>query len=178
MRMSHCEKHNMPYIKQCVECAAEAPKIGFVAPEPPPKYVKNDDLKSYRESRMPEFCPILGHPDIKAVVDHDHKSGKVRGVISNEGNLLIGKLENYFRSRCSVSNLSIIEVLDNIREHLNKEQVTYHPIGLRVLTKKFFGRKAEDQISILEEMGVTQNELDTATNKRKRANLYRKKLIG
>lgn len=141
------------------------------------KYVSADELPKWREKNTPPTCPILGHTGLKPVVDHDHKSGKIRGVISNEANLLIGKIENFFRSRCSLSEVDLREALENIAFHISREQSTYHPIGLRQVVKRFYGVKAGKQIAILEGMGATEEELEKAKNKRKRANLYRKMLI-
>ena len=58
------------------------------------RYLTQGKIPEYRESNKPEFCPILGGRTNDWVVDHDHKSGMVRGVISRLGNSLVGKVED------------------------------------------------------------------------------------
>jgi hypothetical protein len=59
-------------------------------------YLPQNKIKEFREANKPISCPIL---DIKTddwVLDHDHQTGMVRGVISRQANSLLGKVENFF----------------------------------------------------------------------------------
>lgn len=49
-------------------------------------------------------CAICGSPPVKnkLAVDHDHKTGKVRGLLCLNCNLLIGRVE---KNPCFVSNI-------------------------------------------------------------------------
>ena len=141
------------------------------------KHIRQAELKEYREKNTPEKCPILGITDFLPVVDHDHKTGQIRGVISNQANVLIGKIENSFRSRCSATGISLQETLANIIDYLNQDQRELHPVGLRQLTKRFGRMKRGEQERILKDLGVSRKQTTQAKNSKERTRLYRKALI-
>lgn len=134
------------------------------------KYLTQKDIPKYREQHKPNECPILGNDQYDAVLDHDHQSGQVRGVISNEANVLIGKIENFYKSRCAKSINDLPTCLRQIAKYLEQDQGPLHPVGLRQLTKRFKNKKKTDQISLLEEMGIDGSE---CRNSKERASLYR-----
>lgn len=140
-------------------------------------HLNEQELKTYREDNTPKRCPILLLSEITAVVDHDHLSGMVRAVISNEANILIGRIENCIKSRCRNAEGSTADILRRIADYLEKPQSIYHPIGLRQVVKRFSSLSAGAQKKILFSSGYTSETIDTAKNKRKRANLYRKALL-
>lgn len=64
--------------------------------------LKTTQVKPYREKMYAEQsgrCAITHYPISleKAVLDHDHSTGKVRGVLSRGANALLGKIENNFK---------------------------------------------------------------------------------
>ena len=140
-------------------------------------HVRQQDLAEWRKQNIPKKCPILGIADFLPVVDHDHKSGRIRGVISNQSNVLLGKAENSFRSRCSATDLSLPEVLRNLADYLEQSQGPYHPVGLRQLTKRFGRMKKGEQESILSLQGIPEGEIKRCKNSKERTKLYRKALI-
>jgi len=140
-------------------------------------YVTSNKLSQYRKDEKPEKCPILDVADFKPVVDHDHVTGKVRGVISSEGNVLIGKIENCFRSRCVDSDLELPNVLRRIALYLEQDQGPYHPVGVRQLVKRFARMVKEDQYTILLTHYCVES-IEECSNSTDRAKLYRKMLVG
>ena len=75
-------------------------------------YLPQNKIKEYREAHKPISCPIL---DIKTddwVVDHDHQTGMVRGVISRQANSLLGKVENFYIRMCKGDKEDLPGVLD------------------------------------------------------------------
>ena len=72
------------------------------------------------------------------VVDHDHSSGEIRGVISRQANTLIGKIENIHTSMCKGDPTELPNVLENIASYLRQpESEILHPVGLKQLTSRF-----------------------------------------
>lgn len=142
-------------------------------------YVPYDKLQDYRKKHTPAACPLLGMSGEKfsPVVDHDHTSGKVRGVISLEVNALMGKIENFFRTRCVNTDVSLPDALRKIADYLESEQGPYHPIGLKQVTRRFSRFTKKDQIDILLSMGADTAQLDSCKSSAKRTALYRKLLI-
>ena len=141
------------------------------------KHIRQQDLADWRKKHTPKKCPVLGIEDYLPVVDHDHKTGQIRGVISNQANVLIGKIENCFRSRCSATDLSLQETLRKVIRYLDKKQGPLHPVGLRQLTKRFDRMKVDEQKRILKDLRVSRKKISTAKNSKERTRLYRKALI-
>ena len=142
-------------------------------------YVPYDKLLDYRKKHTPAACPLLGMSGEKfsPVVDHDHTSGRVRGVISLEVNALMGKIENFFRTRCVNTDVSLPDTLRRIADYLEAEQGPYHPIGLKQVTRRFSRRPKRQQIDSLLSMGVATSQLDGCKSAAKRTSLYRKLLV-
>lgn len=141
------------------------------------KYIPQSKLADYRKSNMPESCPLLGHEDFSPVVDHDHKTGKIRGVVSLEGNALLGKVENFYRSRCVNSAHALADVLRKLADYIEQEQGPLHPVGVRQLTKRFSRLSKQEQVSILNDLGVCKKELACCKNTKARTKLYRRLLL-
>lgn len=141
------------------------------------KYVNHKELIKYRHDNKPKKCLILDVEDYKPVVDHDHSTGKIRGVISSEGNVLIGKIENCFKSRCVDSDLPLPQVLRNIAVYLEMEQGPYHPVGVRQLVRRFSRMAKEEQIRILNTK-YSIDEIELCNNSADRSKLYRMILVG
>jgi len=140
-------------------------------------YIPQSKLAEYRRANTPVYCPLLGHEEILPVVDHDHKSGRIRGVVSSEGNALVGKIENFHKSRCIHGKWDLPTVLRAIADYLEQEQGPLHPVGTRQLTKRFGRAKKDEQIELLSSVGATTEEIDGCTNSKDRTNLYRSKIV-
>ena len=75
-------------------------------------YLSQNQIKEFREANKPISCPIL---DIKTkdwVLDHDHQTGMVRGVISRQANSLLGKVENFYLKMCKGQKEDLPNTLD------------------------------------------------------------------
>lgn len=136
-------------------------------------YVSQTELPEYREANCPLACPILGHFSFIPVVDHDHKTGRIRGVVSSEGNALLGKIENFFRSRCVNSDRALPEVLRALADYLEQDQGPLHPKGTRQLTKRFNRMPKDEQITLLQIAGACSEDIKTCKNSKERTKLYR-----
>lgn len=142
------------------------------------RYIQQSELADYRKANTPHKCPILGHDTIIPVVDHDHKTGRIRGVISLQSNVLLGKIENCFRSRCSVSPHVLPKVLRLLADYLERDQGPLHPIGTRQLTKRLNNMtKGEQRVLVCDVLGVSTVEFDACRNSKDRTKLYRKALV-
>lgn len=140
-------------------------------------YINNKQLIEYRKTNQPARCLILDVTDYKPVVDHDHATGRIRGVISSEGNVLIGKIENCFKSRCVECELSLPDVLRKIASYLEMRQGPFHPVGVRQLVRRFIRMPKEKQMAILSTK-YTIEEIRECDNATDRSKLYRKILVG
>ena len=92
--------------------------------------LKPKDVKPYREKTLGlqnGFCALCGFPIAagEAVLDHDHKTGLIRGVLHRGCNSLLGKIENN-HARCGVSDL--LGFLNGVSAYLQKpSHETFHP---------------------------------------------------
>ena len=139
-------------------------------------YLPQNKLAEWREANKPSRCPILGGSTQDWVVDHDHKTGMVRGVISRVGNSLIGKIENFLTSRCRQKPESFPKILRNIADYLERKQTeVLHPVGLTQLTKRFEQTlTADEQYAVLRDIGGNEQDIESCTNSKHRAALFRK----
>jgi hypothetical protein len=139
-------------------------------------YLKQNEIKAYREKHKPKRCPILGGYTADWVLDHDHKTGMVRGVISRSGNSFLGKIENFLYSRCRQKYKNFPRILRAAANYLEQEQTdVLHPIGLKQLVNRWAsGLTSDEQSDVLREMGATEDELKYAQrNAPRRKDLYR-----
>jgi hypothetical protein len=143
-------------------------------------YLSQNKLKPWREENTPEYCPLLGIRDFKPVVDHDHETGLVRGVISSEANTLLGRVERAYKRLSLVARtLSLPEILRRIADFLEQNTCArtgyvLHPVGLNQLCKRFKNNYlAEEQIEILEKLGAKKDEIYACTNADNRTKLFR-----
>jgi hypothetical protein len=142
-------------------------------------YVPQAKLAAFREDNKPETCPLLTLPADKfsPVVDHDHRTGRIRGVISLEVNALIGKIENFYRTRCANNSKGLPTLLRAIATYLEAEQGPYHPVGLKQITRRFTRLPKPEQLEALNAMGVSVEQITSCRSALKRAGLYRKLLV-
>lgn len=143
-----------------------------------PGYVTHSGLEDYRKKRQPKVCPITERkPRRTWCVDHDHETGYVRGVISDEANILLGKIENFINKTMAGNTVPVEQILKNIIKYLEEQpNQTLHPQGVSDLVRRFKVRlKKKDQVTILQKADVDCSKLKNVTQ---RANAYRKVIIG
>ena len=139
-------------------------------------YLPQNKIKEFRERNKPLCCPILASQKDDWVVDHDHQTGLVRGVISRQANSLLGKVENFYIRMCKGDKEDLPGVLDAMATYLEQETLdVLHPVGLTQLTKKFKNSlTAAEQVVELKDLGATKKELESCSNEKQRCELYRK----
>ena len=136
-------------------------------------YLPSNKLAKWREENRPHICPILGTPIVNPVVDHDHKTGEVRGVIDNNANSLLGVCERKFFSYYSGKPKDLPDVLRNMANYLEKgETGILHPVGLNQLTNRFAKLPKDEQVAILA-FGIKESEINACKNNKQRKALYR-----
>ncbi len=79
-------------------------------------YISANKIKEFRERHNPGVCPILLKPLTKSVVDHDHRTGEIRGVIDFNANNLLGVIERKYFSYCSGDPEELPDVLRRIAD--------------------------------------------------------------
>ena len=140
------------------------------------KYLSQNKIKNYRDANKPNQCPVLKVQTNDWVLDHDHQTGLVRGVISRQANSLLGKVENFFLRMCKQDKSKLPGVLRAMASYLERETLdVLHPVGLVQLTKKFKNSlTASEQVAELKSIGATKQELESCCNEKQRCKLYRK----
>ena len=138
-------------------------------------YIPVNQLKEWRKNNQPKSCPILDRETNDWVVDHDHKSGEIRAVISRQGNTLIGKIENIFTSLCKGKAKDLPKVLENISKYLRKDSTKIlHPVGLNQLTSRFKNYLLKgDQKKLLKLLGAKDEDIDNCNNQTARVKMFR-----
>lgn len=138
-------------------------------------YISANKVKEFRELNKPNDCPILWTKIKNPVLDHDHQTGEVRGVIDNNANNLIGVIENKFFSYCSGKKEDLPDVLRRVADYLERPRTGYlHPVGLNQLVSRFKREPKETQLYMLSQFTfVEENEIKACINVKHRAKLYR-----
>ena len=139
-------------------------------------YLPQNKVKEFRDKHKPICCPILATKKGDWVLDHDHQTGMVRGVISRQANSLLGKVENFYIRMCKGDKEDLPGVLDAMAAYLEQETLdVLHPVGLTQLTKKFKNSlTAAEQVVELKDLGATKKELESCSNEKQRCELYRR----
>jgi hypothetical protein len=138
-------------------------------------YLTQAKVKEYREANLPTCCPILSIKTDDWVLDHDHQTGMVRGVISRQANSLLGKVENFYLGMCKGEKDFLPVTLEAMASYLEDYKTdVLHPVGLKQLTRKFLSSlTADEQRSELEALGASKEMLEACTNHHHRADLFR-----
>jgi len=137
-------------------------------------YLPQNKIKEYRENNKPSCCPILATKKDDWVLDHDHQTGLVRGVISRQANSLLGKVENFYMRMCKGDKEHLPGVLDAMAAYLEQEQLdVLHPVGLTQLSKRFKSLTSEKQKATLVDLGAKRKQLMECSNASERTKLFR-----
>jgi hypothetical protein len=138
-------------------------------------YLSQNKLKQWREENTPRECPIFEIELKDAVVDHDHDTGMVRGVIHRQANAWEGKVYNSWR-RYAKNNcrLDFIQTLENLIKYLKGPGTDiFHPTGVVQLGRRFSRLKKDEQEFALKNFGVGINEINACKNTEERVKLYK-----
>ena len=138
-------------------------------------YISANNIKKYREANDPGVCPILARPMKRTVVDHDHKTGEVRGVIDFNANNLLGVIERKYFSYCSGDPNELPNVLRRIADFLEKPKSGHlHPVGLNQLISKFKGCSKDQQEKLMGQFYFSEKDkIKSCKNIKERIKLYR-----
>ena len=139
-------------------------------------YLTQTKVKEYRDKHKPTCCPILSIKTDDWVLDHDHQTGMVRGVISRQANSLLGKVENFYFKMCKGDKEFLPVTLESMAAYLEGSITeVLHPVGLTQLTKRFASHlTSAEQVATLADMGAGREELESCTNQKQRKELFRK----
>lgn len=139
------------------------------------KYLKQDQVKDFREKHCQDECPLTRAVMDDVVVDHCHRTGLVRDVLHRQSNVLLGKIENAWKRYAQKSaQAELPDVLRNIADYLEEGCTDIlHPYGATQLAKRFSAKKKSEQEKILLDMGVTPVDIE-GLNSTNRAKMYRK----
>jgi hypothetical protein len=135
------------------------------------RILKNKDIPDVREEylqKQDQKCGICNanlqeEDNTNKHLDHDHVTGKVRGVLCRRCNLLEGALHYRFRrSGHKGLDTDYVEWLEAHLAYLKRPVSMYeHPEHFKSKMRKFRNLKKEDQIQILMERGVELNGNET-----------------
>jgi hypothetical protein len=108
------------------------------------------EKKKVREDLSTGFCPICGCKYStgmnKAVLDHDHSSGRVRSVLCSKCNLMLGRLELYFKKLLGKTSCNLPDVLVEFSKYLNNGFQPYLHYGVIESEKKRITRWRKETI--------------------------------
>lgn len=93
--------------------------------------LKTSEVREYRLKTLEEqgyHCALCGEPleAAEAVLDHDHKSGYVRGVLHRGCNALEGKIANSLAMN-KISAERLQSILNNYIFYTNQHHTVLHP---------------------------------------------------
>lgn len=95
------------------------------------KRLKTTEVKKFREDMLADqhnICCLCEHTitDGEAVLDHNHRTGLVRGVLHRNCNLFLGKIENNI-PRNKITEKMLSTILLNIQRYIRDSTEVYHP---------------------------------------------------
>ena len=137
------------------------------------KYIPQNKLADYREKHKPTCCPILSIKTNDWVVDHDHQTGLIRGVISRQANILLGKIENCYLKMCKGDKEFLPVTLEAVASYLEGARTdVLHPTGARQLANRFLRMKKAEQEQTLFELNAEKSVVQSCTNAKERTKIY------
>lgn len=123
------------------------------------------DIKEYREyliAKQDNLDPILKKKLYRPCLDHDHTTGRCRGVISQCINTFEGRVLKYFNKYVKHNtNLSLSTILRNLADYLDEDQDNkpYHIAIINSKNKHLKKFKKESIISLIEkDFGIKESE--------------------
>lgn len=69
------------------------------------------------------------------VLDHDHKTGKIRGVLHRGCNVLLGAVENN-RRRNKIDDIKLVNILQNLITYTRTSRFEIHPKHISKINKR------------------------------------------
>lgn len=142
------------------------------------KYIPYTKIAKFREDNKPEKCPIFECDLEDAVLDHNHHTGMVRGVIHRQSNSWLGKIENSWKRFGSCASVDLSSALKNVCKYIDKGDMDYlHPKGLRQIISRFNRSSKEEQINILKKNKCSKMQISSCNSTSDRSLLYRTSLI-
>jgi len=143
------------------------------------RYLPQNKLAEYRKDNEPIVCPIFRHCTDDWVVDHCHYSGCVRGVISREANSMLGKAENFFRSRGKNAACTLPQALRFMADYLERERTgILHCTGATQIAKRFGRLPKDEQERILAKLGLPVADITKLRNSTQRKQQFRDIITG
>lgn len=128
------------------------------------KKLKNKDINQVREELLEKqeykcgICEIdlKNEDNTNRHTDHNHTTGRVRGVLCRRCNLLEGSLSYRFRRSGHVAiETDYLDWLTKHLAYLRAPETDYeHPEHSNVLVRKFKNKPKDQQIQMLVEKGV------------------------
>lgn len=89
------------------------------------------EIKEYRDENSSSNCVCCGLPFGEGMnqkcLDHSHQSGLVRGVLCAKCNLMLGRIELYYRKLLSKTGVPLLTILENLVQYL-KDAESLHPV--------------------------------------------------
>ena len=143
------------------------------------EYIPQNKLAQWRKKNAPKLCPISRVRSKNWVVDHDHDSGLIRGVIDSEANVFLGRIENSYKRLSTAKKVTtLIDTLKGIVAYLeaseNPSRPILHPVGLTQLCKRFKNNlTAAQQVQELVNKKASKKEIEACKNAKDRTALYR-----
>jgi hypothetical protein len=142
------------------------------------KYIPYTKIAKFRENNTPDKCPIFECSLEDPVLDHNHNTGMVRGVLNRQSNSWLGKIENSWKRFGSCSTVNLNQALKNVCKYLDKGDLNYlHPRGAKQLMSRFSRYSKEKQIEMLVDIKCTKKQINSCQTSDERSLLYRTKLV-
>jgi hypothetical protein len=86
----------------------------------------SQQIRGYREEHKSDCCPVseipYGEGLDMCVLDHDHNTGLTRGCLNGRSNLLLGRVELYFRKLFGKTDVELLTLLKNLVEYLEQSE--------------------------------------------------------
>ena len=115
------------------------------------KYVSQKRLADWREENNPKIDPVSKQRINSPVVDHDHVSGMIRGVLDSEINAWEGRCYNaYTKLSKSQKVLPFADMLENLAAYVRLTTEYLHPKGCVDNYKRFSNKGKATQIEMLD----------------------------
>lgn len=144
------------------------------------KILLQKDIKPWKEQDANRhYDYITGLPMKRPVLDHDHKTGKLRGTLDNQSNQFLGKIESAYTRFIGYQKDApeLYMVLQNVIHYLSfKPYEILHPSYVNILIRRFSRYTKKEQVLILYKAGVVDKSAKLL-QKKELTKIYRKWLF-